>query len=200
MTINKTKIIPSSLNTKEKILESAKKLFSDYGYSAVSMSEIAKEVKITKAALYYHFKSKKEIYLEVIQNSFEALLKKLKEPIGPKTTFEKKFHQTLMAYLEFSLNEKNPIQETIQKISRLDKTTIKFTQKLQWQIIKKFEDLIKEGQKKKKLLSNLSSKIIAHFIIGLMDTTIIQKSFIKNKKLTLKKSVDEIMKLLFLHK
>lgn len=200
MTINKTKIIPSSLNTKEKILESAKKLFSDYGYSAVSMSEIAKEVKITKAALYYHFKSKKEIYLEVIQNSFDALLKKLKEPIGLKTTFEKKFHQTLMAYLEFSLNEKNPIQETIQKISRLDKTTIKFTQKLQWQIIKKFEDLIKEGQKKKKLLSNLSSKVIAHFIIGLMDTTIIQKSFIKNKKLTLKKSVDEIMKLLFLHK
>ena len=198
--INKQKTILNQFNTKEKILESAKKLFSDYGYSAVSMSEIAKEVKITKAALYYHFKSKKEIYLEVIQNSFEALLKKLKEPIGLKTTFEKKFHQTLMAYLEFSLNEKNPIQETIQKISRLDKTTIKFTQKLQWQIIKKFEDLIKEGQKKKKLLSNLSSKVIAHFIIGLMDTTIIQKSFIKNKKLTLKKSVDEIMKLLFLSK
>lgn len=198
--VNKQKTILSQFNTKEKILESAKKLFSDYGYSAVSMSEIAKEVKITKAALYYHFKSKKEIYLEVIQNSFEALLKKLKEPIGLKTTFEKKFHQTLMAYLEFSLNEKNPIQETIQKISRLDKTTIKFTQKLQWQIIKKFEDLIKEGQKKKKLLSNLSSKVIAHFIIGLMDTTIIQKSFIKNKKLTLKKSVDEIMKLLFLSK
>ncbi len=198
--INKQKTILNQFSTKEKILESAKKLFSDYGYSAVSMSEIAKEVKITKAALYYYFKSKKEIYLEVIQNSFEALLKKLKEPIGLKTTFEKKFHQTLMAYLEFSLNEKNPIQETIQKISRLDKTTIKFTQKLQWQIIKKFEDLIKEGQKKKKLLSNLSSKVIAHFIIGLMDTTIIQKSFIKNKKLTLKKSVDEIMKLLFLHK
>ena len=198
--VNKQKTILNQFNTKEKILESAKKLFSDYGYSAVSMSEIAKEVKITKAALYYHFKNKKEIYLEVIQNSFEALLKKLKEPIGLKTTFEKKFHQTLMAYLEFSLDEKNPIQETIQKISRLDKTTIKFTQKLQWQIIKKFEDLIKEGQKKKKLLSNLSSKVIAHFIIGLMDTTIIQKSFIKNKRLTLKKSVDEIMKLLFLRK
>ena len=198
--VNKQKTILNQFNTKEKILESAKKLFSNYGYSAVSMSEIAKEVKITKAALYYHFKNKKEIYLEVIQNSFEALLKKLKEPIGLKTTFEKKFHQTLMAYLEFSLDEKNPIQETIQKISRLDKTTIKFTQKLQWQIIKKFEDLIKEGQKKKKLLSNLSSKVIAHFIIGLMDTTIIQKSFIKNKRLTLKKSVDEIMKLLFLRK
>ena len=197
MTTNKKETIASQFSTKEKILESAKKLFSDYGYSSVSMSEIAKEVKITKAALYYHFKSKKEIYLEVIQDSFEALLEKLKKPIGLKTTFEKKFHQTLMAYLEFSLNEKNPIQETIQKISRLDKTTIKFTQKLQWQIIKKFEDLIKEGQKKK-LLSNLSSKVIAHFVIGLMDTTIVQKDFVKNKKFSPKKSVNEIMKLLFL--
>jgi AcrR family transcriptional regulator len=200
MITNKQETISSGFSTKEKILESAKKLFSNYGYSAVSMSEIAKEVKITKAALYYHFKSKKEIYLEVMQKSFEALLEKLKKPIGLKTTFEKKFHQTLMAYLEFSLNEKNPIQETIQKISRLDRTTIKFTQKLQWQIIKKFEDLIKEGQKKKKLLSNLSSRAVARFVIGLMDTTVVQKDFVKNKKFNPKKSVNEIMKLLFLEK
>jgi AcrR family transcriptional regulator len=198
MMINKQKIILNQYSTKEKILESAKKLFSDYGYSSVSMSEIAKEVKITKAALYYHFKSKKEIYLEVIQKSFEALLEKLKKPIGLKTTFEKKFHQTLMAYLEFSLDEKNPIQETIQKISRLDKTTINFTQKLQRQIIKKFDDLVKEGQKKKKLLSNLSSRVIAHFVIGLMDRAIVQKDFVRNKKFSPKKSVNEIMKLLFL--
>jgi AcrR family transcriptional regulator len=198
MMINKQKIILNQYSTKEKILESAKKLFSDYGYSSVSMSEIAKEVKITKAALYYHFKSKKEIYLEVIQESFEALLEKLKKPIGLKTTFEKKFHQTLMAYLEFSLDEKNPIQETIQKISRLDKTTINFTQKLQRQIIKKFDDLVKEGQKKKKLLSNLSSRVIAHFVIGLMDRAIVQKDFVRNKKFSPKKSVNEIMKLLFL--
>ena len=198
MAASKQEIVLTRSNTKEKILESAKKLFSDYGYSSVSMSEIAKEVKITKAALYYHFESKKEIYLEVMQESFEALLKKLKEAIGLKTTFEKKFHQTLMAYLEFSLNEKNPIQETIQKISRLDKTTVKFTQELQWQIIKKFEDLIKEGQKKKKLLSNLSSKAVARFVIGLMDITIVQKDFVKNKKINPKKSVNEIMKLLFL--
>ena len=51
MTTNKQGTISSGFSTKEKILESAKKLFSDYGYSSVSMSEIAKEVKITKKTL-----------------------------------------------------------------------------------------------------------------------------------------------------
>ena len=192
---NKQEAISNQYNTKEKILEAAKRLFSDYGYSAVSMSEIAKEVKITKPALYYHFKNKREIYLETIQKSFEALLERLDSPIRLKASFEERFRALLTAYLEFSLKEKNPIQETLQKISRLDNQAMKFTQKLQHKIARKFEEIIKEGQTKKKILSNLSSKTISHLIIGIMDNSIIQKGFRKTKKWNPKKSVDEIIKL-----
>ena len=195
MSTTKEKTISTLYDTKEKIINAAKNLFSKYGYRAVSMSEIAKEVKITKPALYYHFKNKREIYLETIQKSFEALLERLDSPIRLKTGFEERFRALLTAYLEFSLKEKNPIQETLQKISRLDNQAIKFTQKLQHKITRKFEEIIKEGQTKKKILSNLSSKSISHLIIGIMDNSIIQKGFRKTKKWNPKKSVDEIIKL-----
>jgi len=122
MSTTKEKTISTLYDTKEKIINAAKNLFSKYGYRAVSMSEIAKEVKITKPALYYHFKNKREIYLETIQKSFEALLERLDSPIRLKASFEERFRALLTAYLEFSLKEKNPIQETLQKISRLDET------------------------------------------------------------------------------
>lgn len=195
MSTTKEKTISTLYDTKEKIINAAKNLFSKYGYRAVSMSEIAKEVKITKPALYYHFKNKREIYLETIQKSFEALLEKLDSPIKLKAGFEERFRALLTAYLEFSLKEKNPIQETLQKISRLDNQAMKFTQKLQHKIARKFEEIIKEGQTKKKILSNLSSKTISHLIIGIMDNSIIQKGFRKTKKWNPKKSVDEIIKL-----
>ncbi len=48
--------------TKEKILEKAYTMFSTQGYEQTSLSTLAKELSITKAALYYHFQSKEQIF------------------------------------------------------------------------------------------------------------------------------------------
>ncbi|MCK5459726.1 helix-turn-helix transcriptional regulator, partial [Candidatus Parcubacteria bacterium] len=42
-------------NAKKNIIKAARGLFSEYSYLGVSMSDIAKKLNITKAALYYHF-------------------------------------------------------------------------------------------------------------------------------------------------
>jgi len=47
--------------TRERILDAALTLFAEKGYDATSMREIAEQLGITKAALYYHFDSKAEI-------------------------------------------------------------------------------------------------------------------------------------------
>ena len=47
--------------TRERILETALTLFAGKGYEATSMREIAEQLGITKAALYYHFDSKAQI-------------------------------------------------------------------------------------------------------------------------------------------
>jgi AcrR family transcriptional regulator len=39
----------------------ALELFTEHGYEATSLREIAERLGVTKAALYYHFKSKDEI-------------------------------------------------------------------------------------------------------------------------------------------
>jgi AcrR family transcriptional regulator len=49
--------------TRERILDVALKLFSEQGYEGTSLREIAGRLGVTKAALYYHFKSKEEILL-----------------------------------------------------------------------------------------------------------------------------------------
>ena len=51
----------STASTRDRILTVAAGLFSRHGYAATPLSDIAAELGITKAALYYHFKSKDEI-------------------------------------------------------------------------------------------------------------------------------------------
>jgi hypothetical protein len=54
------------LDTKEKIITEARKLFAERGYSATTTAEIARRVGVTDAALYKHFKGKKDIFLACV--------------------------------------------------------------------------------------------------------------------------------------
>src|SRR5882757_3980360 len=47
--------------TREKIQEIALELFAEQGYEKTSLREIAERLGVTKAALYYHFRTKEDI-------------------------------------------------------------------------------------------------------------------------------------------
>ena len=52
--------------TGERILEAALRLFAERGYEAVSVSDIAGELGITKGALYRHYRSKRDIFDSIL--------------------------------------------------------------------------------------------------------------------------------------
>lgn len=54
-------------DTKARIVDAALELFAQNGYLGTSMSDIAKQLSITKGALYKHFASKQEILDQIIQ-------------------------------------------------------------------------------------------------------------------------------------
>lgn len=53
-------------NTKEKILLAALDLFAQDGYQAVSVSQIAGKLGITKGALYRHYQNKRDIFDHIL--------------------------------------------------------------------------------------------------------------------------------------
>ncbi|WP_327092889.1 TetR/AcrR family transcriptional regulator [Nonomuraea sp. NBC_01738] len=73
-------------DTRTRIQEIALRLFTEQGYEATSLREIAEELGVTKAALYYHFKTKDDIVGSLVEqrmNELESLLTWLHEQ--PKT-------------------------------------------------------------------------------------------------------------------
>lgn len=53
------------VTTKEEILVAALRLFSESGFAAVSMRELAKAVGITQSSIYNHFDSKEQLFKDV---------------------------------------------------------------------------------------------------------------------------------------
>jgi AcrR family transcriptional regulator len=58
------------IDTKENILQTALRLFAQDGYEAVSVSEIAVELGMTKGALYKHYKNKKDIFDCIVERVY----------------------------------------------------------------------------------------------------------------------------------
>ncbi|WP_332747731.1 TetR/AcrR family transcriptional regulator [Hydrogenophaga sp.] len=61
-------------NREDQLLEIARRLFANRGFHATSLRDIAEAANITKAALYYHFPNKDELYERVVIQSLDALV------------------------------------------------------------------------------------------------------------------------------
>ncbi|NPA81856.1 MAG: TetR/AcrR family transcriptional regulator [Epsilonproteobacteria bacterium] len=91
-------------NKKEKILKIAAKYFAKHGFDSTSLDHIAKEAKITKAAIYYHFKDKASLYEEVLNKRLKILNIFLQEELKNKKDPKERLKTYIITFGEF-LNE-----------------------------------------------------------------------------------------------
>jgi AcrR family transcriptional regulator len=72
-------------NTRDRILDIALELFTEQGFDATSLRQIAERLGVTKAALYYHFESKDDILMALHMRLHEfgrnALTRMGEEPV-----------------------------------------------------------------------------------------------------------------------
>ena len=54
-------------NTRERILESARRLFNSKGFAEVSIDEIMENAGLTHGGFYRHFRDKGELYAEAVR-------------------------------------------------------------------------------------------------------------------------------------
>jgi AcrR family transcriptional regulator len=69
---------------KQRLLRAALDLFTERGYAATSVREIVDAAGVTKPVLYYYFKNKEDIYLELFREPFVYFSKVLEDAYNEK--------------------------------------------------------------------------------------------------------------------
>jgi AcrR family transcriptional regulator len=62
------------MDTREKILETAMRLFSTQGYGNTSLSQVAKEAQVSKALIFWHFENKDQLFRTALQKTLEPYI------------------------------------------------------------------------------------------------------------------------------
>jgi AcrR family transcriptional regulator len=182
-------------DTKKYITEAARQLFSEFSYLGVSMNSIAQKLNITKAALYYHFTGKKEIYEKVLDNVFNDLSLSIHQALK-EDTIDKKLRKLIKNYLNFGLREKNFIRALMLKLPPTDNQIIKHIIKLREQVINLIQPVIEEAVTGKKLIKRVDIKLLTSLFVGMMDGLLLEYSLL-NKKINLVRIPDQIIAVLF---
>lgn len=65
------------MEARDKILETASRLFSTQGYDGTSLSQVAREAKVSKALIFWHFEDKEHLFREVVSRTIEPYAMKI---------------------------------------------------------------------------------------------------------------------------
>ncbi|MGE3535403.1 MAG: TetR/AcrR family transcriptional regulator, partial [Parachlamydiales bacterium] len=88
------------MDTKDILLHAALKVFATNGYHGSSVSDIAKQAKVSKALFYHYFESKKDLLVIFAKRRLEEwtpLIEKLETIKNPK--------ERISFLIDFVLNE-----------------------------------------------------------------------------------------------
>lgn len=77
----------SELNTKERLLEAAHSLFAERGYHNATVRDIAARARTNLASINYYFRSKDDLYREVMHRSYRKIVETAQ--VGAETICER---------------------------------------------------------------------------------------------------------------
>ena len=182
-------------DTKKYILNTARHLFSEHSYLGVSMSDIAKKINITKAALYYHFTGKAEIYRKVIDEVFEDFKRILTEALNEKT-LNKQIFRLIRNYLYFGSREKNFIIPLLTKFLPNDPKIKESFIRHRKEIDSLIQPLVRKLLESKNLSKKVDTALMTSLFTGMMDGLLLEYSFL-NKEINSGELANQIIIALF---
>ena len=162
MTENKPKV--------KEIIEAARNRFAHYGFSKVTMEEIAADVGMGKASLYYYFPKKEDLFKSVIQKEQDLFVKEIENLIRQNLTATKKLDDYVRKRLEY-------FQQLI-NLATLNVHSLVDIKSMFKELFKRFEDqelvllnkIFEEGKGKgefDKSVTEKTTKIFLHLLQGL---------------------------------
>jgi TetR/AcrR family transcriptional regulator len=173
------------------ILEAARNRFAHYGFSKVTMDEIALDVGMGKASLYYYFPTKEDLFKSVInkeQNLFEGEIEKL---FCRKMSAENKLRNYVKKRLEYFhelVNLSTLNVNTLVDIKLMFKELFEDFEQKELELIHRILDEGKKNGEFDHKMHQDTTKIFLHLLQGLRLRII---KFIKDNRME-KENYDEL--------
>jgi AcrR family transcriptional regulator len=108
MALPRTTRSEQTVQAKQRILDAAAQMFAERGYAATAMQDIAAELGLTRAALYYHYPAKGDILQAIIDGETARFAATL-DDIAAIPSRAARIEATIAAIVASGLNQRRRI-------------------------------------------------------------------------------------------
>jgi TetR/AcrR family transcriptional regulator, fatty acid metabolism regulator protein len=182
-------------DTKNRIIDSAKKLFAEQGYQKTTVVDISKQAGLSEAALYEYFQGKEDLLLTIPDLWVSDLLSDVQEQLfGIKGATNK-----LRKYLWWNMRriEQAPLDAKI--VYLFLKTNANFMNTPVYANVRKLYahlvDIFEEGKRTGEMKSDLNSYAARDVFVGTMDH-VVTRWLLKDMSYSLFENLEQIFELL----
>lgn len=162
---------------KNLILNTAKELFAEKGFSNVTLDDIATVIEFSKGTIYTHFKSKEEIYALILLNHLNVLLTNLKEAAKTYKNTASCIRNCLDTYIKFYRKHREYFQllffiDLVSNQYRIPRELLKEIQRQKIACLIELQNVIKKGMASKEIRKDYPFTQIALVLWGMTNGVI----------------------------
>lgn len=194
-----------SLQTEERILNAAIKIFSEKGFSAATTSEIAKAANVAEGTIFRYFPKKKELLHGIVLRAIDIfgkniLVDELQQVINENSnkSIEQKIKAIIMNRIKVFTEYFPYIKVVLYEIQFHEDIRQLFIDKISKNIIKMVKQVI-EDSKEQGEIKSINSLVACRSFIGMVLMMLMQRQFIpsENVFVDIEEEVDMIIDIFF---
>ncbi|HZG15613.1 MAG TPA: TetR/AcrR family transcriptional regulator [Candidatus Bathyarchaeia archaeon] len=165
-----------AISKKEQISKGALLAFSRNGYSETTMDTIAETANVAKGTLYYHFKTKEELFVYVNQKGVEMLIESVTAAMRDQSkSLSERIFKVLDEHLRFFADNRE-LCLLLLSISG-DGQRDRLIGTLLTDYFQTMEAFFTELQQQGRLQADLEVRTVASSLFGMVGLTVLRKMF-----------------------
>jgi len=189
----------SAQDSRDEILKAAMRLFANRGFHETSMSEVAREAHVSKALIFWHFKTKEELFVAVLNRLLEPYFIDFAEEAGVLDE-RAQIKKLVEFYLDFVRDNASSVRFFLAQMLHDQR----FSEGLNEQVLKIYSgyrgmlvELIARAQQKGLCPLRFTPEAAAGFLLSALNGILIEHLFVANHPLDSDEAVAMVSEWLF---
>ncbi|MGH8013077.1 MAG: TetR/AcrR family transcriptional regulator [Candidatus Binataceae bacterium] len=186
-------------DSRDEILKAATGLFANRGFHETSMSEVARMARVSKALIFWHFKTKEELFLAVLNRLLEPYFIDFAEEAGVLDE-QQQILRLMESYLQFVRDNASSIRFFVAQLLHDGRQT----NSLAGQVLKLYDgyrtllvDLVAKTQEKGRSPREFSPAMMVSFLLAMLNGLLIGFLFLDHQELDIGAAMAMLRRWLF---
>jgi TetR/AcrR family fatty acid metabolism transcriptional regulator len=154
---------------RERILESAQRVFASKGFFGAKVSDIAEEAGVADGTIYLYFKSKDDLLISLFESQMERVNAELTAAMVDADDGVDKLRRVIRAWVKLVETNRHATEVITVELRQSTKFTKEYANPRFAEFLKLVAGVVEEGQREGTLRADIPAPVAARALFGALD-------------------------------